>query len=241
VEVDNPPGQEALRLVIVERNQLFRDCLASVLARGPQIQVVAGTESKQEVLRVLATSPVDVMLVDMDSSPEGALELVREVSGRYSRVKILILGRQGADGPILDGMGAGASGYLFRDQSLAELCSAIGAVSRGETVYGPGVVHTLFARLASLSRERWRQQKLEVLRLTSRELEILALVAEGWSNQEIAEYLFLSVHTVKNHIHKILETLGVHNRWAAVCFAQERGWLQGLRCRLASGPGEEDS
>ena len=102
-------------------------------------------------------------------------------------------------------------------------------MARGEIACSPRVAHSLFQRLASLGRERRRREKLDFLALTPRELEILRLIAAGLSNQEIAKKLFLSVHTVKNHVHKILETIGVHSRWAAVRHAVERGWINDRR------------
>jgi DNA-binding NarL/FixJ family response regulator len=87
----------------------------------------------------------------------------------------------------------------------------------------------LFARLGELGRERKRRERLEVLELSPRELEILRLIADGLTNQEIGGQLYLSVHTVKNHVHRILDALAVQNRWAAVRHAVAKGWLQERR------------
>ncbi|HEV2846510.1 MAG TPA: response regulator transcription factor, partial [Thermoanaerobaculia bacterium] len=219
----------ALRLAIVDHHQLFRDCLASVLSQDPKFEVLEKSANGKEVLGRL--SEVDVLVLGLDSSYDGVLDLTREVCLRFPKVKVLILGREGSDDRILDCLEAGANGFLFRDQSLSELRSALEIVSRGDTVCAPPIVHSLFTRLADLGRKRRRLNKLEYLTLTPRELEILHLIADGLSNQEIAERLFLSVHTVKNHIHKVLETLGVRSRWAAVRHGVERGWIQDRRRR----------
>jgi DNA-binding NarL/FixJ family response regulator len=215
-----------LRLVIVEQHPFFRDCLATVLAEDPQLEVVGKTGSQEEALGKLVESPVHVLLVGIDSSGDGVLDFIRMVGHRYPQVRILIVGREDSEGPVLEYLEAGADGYLLRDQSLAELRSAIETVSRGDKVCAPHVAQCLFSRLASLGRERRRRERLDLLTLTPRELEILRLIAEDLGNQEIARKLYLSVHTVKNHVHKILETLGVHSRWAAVRYALERGWLR---------------
>ena len=99
-------------------------------------------------------------------------------------------------------------------------------MARGEAVVPPALTHLLFARLGELGLERRRRERLEFLDLTPRELEILRLIAEGMSNQRIAERLYLSVHTVKNHVHNMLERLGLGSRGEAVQYAKKRGWLR---------------
>jgi DNA-binding NarL/FixJ family response regulator len=214
-----------LRLVIADHRQLFRDCLAGVLAAEKELEIVGKFASAQEALEHLGGTSAEVLLLGVESLGDGVRRLVHEVCGRHPEVKVILLGREETDDSVLDCLEAGASGYLMRDQPLADLRSAIGVVMRGEIACTPRVAHSLYQRLSSLGRERRRREKLDFLTLTPRELEILRLIADGLSNQEIAHRLFLSVHTVKNHVHKILETIGVHSRWAAVRHAAERGWL----------------
>lgn len=218
----------ALRLIIADQHQLFRDCLAAVLAEGQRFEVVARVSSGREALDRLGETRVDILLVALE---DGSCGFIREVEARSPSSKVVLLGRDDSEERVLDCLQAGACGYLVRDQSLADLRSAIEAVSKGDTVCTPRIAHSLCARLARLGRERRRRARLDYLTLTPRELEILGLISEGLSNQEIARRLFLSVHTVKNHVHKTLETLGVHSRWDAVRHAVERGWIQDRRRR----------
>ncbi|HEV8579681.1 MAG TPA: response regulator transcription factor [Thermoanaerobaculia bacterium] len=220
-----------LRLVIVDSHQLFRECLAGVLARECRFEIAGKFSTPQEALERLAQIRADVLLVALDATNDGVCGFLHAVGERFPKSRVMLLGRDEADERILDFLDAGASGYLARDQSVSELRAAIEAVSRGDRICTPRLANTLFARLAKLGRERRRRNKLEYLMLTPRELEILRLIADGLSNQEIARRLFLSVHTVKNHVHKVLETLGVHSRWAAVHHAVERGWLPDRRRR----------
>ncbi|HEV2855779.1 MAG TPA: response regulator transcription factor [Thermoanaerobaculia bacterium] len=217
-----------MRLVIADRHQLFRDCLAAFLAEGQRFEVVGKVSNGREALDRLGETRVDILLVALE---DGSCGLVREVEARSPSSKVVLLGRDDSEERVLDCLQAGACGYLVRDQSLADLRSAIEAVSQGDTVCTPRIAHSLCARLARLGRERRRRARLDYLTLTPRELEILSLISESLSNQEIARRLFLSVHTVKNHVHKTLETLGVNSRWAAVRHAVERGWIQDRRRR----------
>lgn len=219
----------ALKLVIADRNRLFRECLASALGRDGHFDVVATFDRGEEAVGRLGARTADLLLVGMDCADRGILELIREVQERHPRVRVLVLGPGEVGRGVVDCFEAGARGYLVRDQSFSELRSALFGISNGDMVCPPRVAHLLFSRLAELGRQRRRCEKLEVLSLTPRELEILRLVADGLSNLQIAKQLFLSVHTVKNHVHKILETLGVHSRWEAVRHAVRKGWIPDRR------------
>lgn len=223
--------EKTLRLIIADQHQLFRDCLAASLAEGPGFEVVGKVASGREALDCLDDSRIDVLLMALEPSADGMPGLIREVEQRSPASKVVLLGRDDSEERVLDCLQAGACGYLARDQSLSELRSAIEAVSKGDMVCTPRIANSLCLRLARLGQERRRSARLDYLTLTPRELEILSLISEGLNNQEIASRLFLSVHTVKNHVHKTLETLGVHSRWAAVRHAVERGWIHDRRRR----------
>ncbi|HEY9420339.1 MAG TPA: response regulator transcription factor [Thermoanaerobaculia bacterium] len=222
---------EVLRLLIMDRHDLFRDCLASALAGDRRFQVVGRVGGRQEAAEKLARGGADLLLVGLDSGGDGVGLWVREILEAHPEVKVLLLGREEPEEQVIALLEAGVSGYLLREQSFSDLCSALEAASRGATICSPRIANVLFSRLALLGRERRRRERLEFLTLTPRELEVLSLVAEGLSNGEIASQLFLSVHTVKNHVHKILETLGVRSRAGAVRYAIERGWLRDRRRR----------
>lgn len=230
-EDEHAAGEAIVTVGIVDPHQLFRECLAGVLAGDQRLEIAGRFASRQEALDRLAHARIDVLLLVLDSHADGVCSFLRAVEDRSPHAKVMLLGRDEADERILEYLDAGASGFLARDQSLAELRSAIAAIARGDRVCTPRLAGAMFARLARLGRERRRRDKLEYLLLTPRELEILRLVADGLSNQEIARRLYLSVHTVKNHVHKVLETLGVHSRWAAVQHAVERGWIADRRRR----------
>jgi len=210
----------SLRLIVADPQQLFRECLCAALGRCGGSEPAGSAEG---ALALLAAREADVLIASLDLP--GVLSLIREVAARFPRVKILVLGPESAAPAIVACLEAGACGYVLREQSIADLREAVAMALRGEAASVPAVNHLLFARVGELGRERRQRQRLELFDLTAREIEILALIAEGLSNQRIAERLCLSVHTVKNHVHNMLERLGLESRARAVEHAYERGWL----------------
>ncbi len=215
-----------VRLAVVDSHRLFRDCLAAALRGDAAFAGVAAIDADPATFaRLAAGEPVDVVV--LGCSGEGRiLDLFRQARRRWSEAKMLVLGTEEGEAEALALLHEGAKGYLFRDQSLNELRDAILEVAAGATACTPRIAHLLFSRLAELGRQRRRDERLDLLELTAREIEVLRLIADGLKNQEIAARLFLSVHTVKNHVHNILERLGVKSRWSAVNHARDRGWLQ---------------
>lgn len=222
-------ARRALRLFISDPHHLFRECLATALARDERFTVLDRIERGPALLAKLAGCEADVLVLGTDVLDPELIALTQEATSLFPRLKILVLGRAEEDEQVVDCLLAGAGGFLLRDQSLAEVAAAIEVVARGERVCPPGAMRLLFTRLGELGRERKRRDRLEVLELSAREMEILRLIADGLTNQDIARRLYLSVHTVKNHVHRILDVLGVHSRWGAVNHAFAKGWLQERR------------
>jgi DNA-binding NarL/FixJ family response regulator len=228
-EAASAAAPRGLRLALLDSHQLFRECLAAALRDDAGFAQVKVLDFDQAALGKLpASDPADVLLLG-GGEFGGAAELLSETRRRWPDAKVLVLGTENGQDEALALLRAGARGYLFRDQSLEELRGAILEVAAGATVCTPRIAHLLFSRLAELGRERRRDERLDCLELTARELEILRLIGDGLKNQEIAKRLYLSVHTVKNHVHNILERLGVKSRWSAVAHACEKGWLQPKR------------
>lgn len=223
-----------VRLLISDPYHLFRECLAAALGRDERFDVVDRTESRKAMVEKLALGAADVLVLGARILDRELIGLIQEVVSHFPAVKILVLGPAEREEQVVDCLLAGASGFLPRDQSLAEVFAAIEVVARGERVCDPHVMRLLFARLGELGRERKRRDRLEILELSAREMEILRLIADEMTNQEIASRLNLSVHTVKNHVHRILEVLGVHTRWGAVNHAFAKGWLHDRRRGLVS-------
>jgi DNA-binding NarL/FixJ family response regulator len=217
---------QPVRLIIVAANQLFRECLsAALLALGRFSEVESATDT-EDALRIIEHHPPDIAVIDLDLRNGSALELIRRVTDNFPSVRVVVIGSVESEAEILQCAEAGASGYTVKQASLEDLLTTVENVSNGESNWSPRMAHALFCRLAELGHQRALEQSYDLGTLSSREFEILELVARGLSNKQIAAQLCVSAHTVKNHVHNILEKLNVERRWQAVEYAYERGWLQ---------------
>lgn len=219
----------ATRALLVGRHRLFRECLASRLVAAGRVEVAGQVEELRAVPAWIAERPVDLVLVDLARAEDGAERHLCGVATHGGRVKIVVLGLSDERDEFLRWVQAGASGYVLQESSLGDLEEALERVLAGEVYCSPRVTYTMFDRLGELARERRRLRQAQDLDLTPREMEVLRLIADGLSNRQIAERICLSIYTVKNHVHNILDKLEVDGRERAVEKAFERRWLRERR------------
>lgn len=211
-------------IFLVGEYALFRECLANKLVELGCFTIAGQASNLGEGQSALAAAPPDVVLYDVGRSGGGALEEIRELSEELEG-KIVALGLDEDEEEILRYIEAGAATYVLKEVSVDDLVQIVQRLAAGEALCSPKIASSLFSRLADLARARRREENLEALDLTARELEILRLVARGLSNKEIAQELCLSFHTVKNHVHNILDKLKVEHRNQAVEYAYRKRWL----------------
>ena len=221
--------KDSLRLAVVHRHRLFRECLTSALSDDEWLHVVDLDHTAKGYLEVLEEPPPDVVVIDLDLSDRLALDLTRHIRERIESARVIVLASADCEELVVDCIEAGAQGCFWDESSVEDLRCAVRRVAEGETFYSPQVVQTVFEKLARSGRElRWRE-RLESVSLTRRELDVLNLIAERLSNKEIAKRLCVSLYTVKNHVHNIVEKLRVENRFEAVDYARSRHWLHASR------------
>ncbi len=203
-----------IRLMLADDHPVVRAGIRAMLEADDELAVVAEAGTADEAVR-LAASGVDLVLMDLQFPGElqGA-EATRRIRALPSPPRVLVLTNYDTDADILGAIEAGASGYLLKDAPPDELLAAVRLAAAGESALAPAVSSRLAAANASPER------------LTSREAEVLALVAEGRSNREIGRTLFLSEATVKSHLVHIFTKLGVGSRTAAVARARELGAIR---------------
>jgi DNA-binding NarL/FixJ family response regulator len=211
--------------MIVDDHLLFRECLASMFAATERFTVHGLAEDAPTALEKARQHQPDVVLISLSLPHGAAFDLTKTITREWPDVKVLVLGLTEVESDILRCVESGAHGYVLKAMSLDDLKMAIELVMRGETVCSPQIAHLVFSRLATLARGYLPGGNHAWLKLTPREMEVLQLIAEGYSNKQIAHHLVLSLHTVKNHVHNILEKLQVRRRYEAVEHAYKREWL----------------
>jgi two-component system nitrate/nitrite response regulator NarL len=207
-----------IRLVTVSDVRLFRDGLADLLLRTAEFEVVGTAGGLPEVLALLH-HPVDVALVDM--AMVESLAAVRSLTSAYPQLKIVAVAVPDTEGDIIACAEAGVCGYVSREASSEELMKAIKAAAGGELHCSARIAASLLRRVARLATLTIAEPDAPLL--TPRERDVLRLLEFGRSNKEIAKSLGIEVATAKNHVHNILEKLGVRRRADAV--AATRRWL----------------
>lgn len=212
-----------IRLFLVEDQAIVRDGLKIMLETTPDFQMVGEAENGVEAidrLQGLQDSDLfpDVVLMDVRMPEMDGVEATQHLCQTYPDLKVLILTTFDDSEYVRQALQNGAKGYLLKDTPIAELAKAIRSIFQGYTQFGPGLIEKALAQSAPLT-ESETEPPAELLALTDREREVLKLIAEGLSNREIAEALFLSEGTVRNHVSNVLLRLNVRDRTQAVILA----------------------
>src|SRR5581483_11975834 len=211
---------DAIRVLIADDHTLFRDGLRALLASIPDIQVIGEAASGQETAAQAAATQPDVILMDIQMPDMNGIEATRQILRTSPHIGIIILTMFKDDESVFAAMRAGARGYVLKGASQTVLLRALHAVASGESLFSPGIAQRLmgfFANLEPTSRPELFPE------LTDREREILALIAEGQTNAEIADKLVISMKTVRNHVSNIFSKLQVADRAQAAIRAREVG------------------
>jgi DNA-binding NarL/FixJ family response regulator len=208
--VDNPDAvsRERPKVIVVDDHELFRAGLISVLEeRG--IEVVAEAALASDALDLVSEHKPDVVLMDLSMPGMPGIEATRRLTTARPPIRVVVLTVVDAGQNVMDALLAGASGYLLKDAPIDQIVDGIFAAARGDSVLSPAIASLLVRRLCEPADT---EPSLPDPEFTERQLEVLELLARGISNQEIAKALFLSEHTVKNHVSSILLKLEVANR-----------------------------
>jgi DNA-binding NarL/FixJ family response regulator len=212
-----------IRVLLVDDQALVRAGFRALLDAQEDIEVVAEASDGEEAVRLARQHVPDVVLMDIRMPGVDGLEATRTLAADESlnAVRIVILTTFDLDEYVFEALRVGASGFLVKSTEPGELVHAVRAVAAGDALLSPGVTKRLVAEFAARAREPRPTSKLDVL--TDREREVMALVAEGLSNDEIAARLVVSPATAKTHVSRAMVKLGARDRAQLVVFAYESG------------------
>ncbi|MEW6510728.1 MAG: response regulator transcription factor [Bacteroidota bacterium] len=200
-----------IRLIIVEDNRLLREGLSAMLSGQSDITVIAALRNGEALLRTMRKR-VDVVLLDLVLRSRNSLGLVQSIKRKNPEVRIVVMDLAPIQPALVDYVMAGVDGFVLKDATFAEFLHAIRQVARGTRVMPAMLTSSLLSQIADHVTRNGKGNPFKSVRMTSREREVVELIAEGLSNKQIAAQLSLAVDTVKSHVHNILEKLSLHTR-----------------------------
>jgi DNA-binding NarL/FixJ family response regulator len=207
-----------IRVLLADDQRVVREGLGTLLGLLEGIELVATAADGEEAVALSAEHDPDVVLMDLRMPRVDGIEAIRRLAARGERPRTIALTTYADDASVLGALRAGARGYLTKDAGAEDIRDAVEAVMRGEAALDPSVQHHVVAALAQPDPAPALPDDL-----TPREAEVLALIAEGLTNTEIAERLVVSAATVKSHVNHIFAKAGVRDRAQAVVYAYARG------------------
>ncbi|MDQ4063284.1 MAG: response regulator transcription factor [Actinomycetota bacterium] len=209
-------SEQQIRILITDDHPVVRTGLRGMINGEPDFEVVGEAENGKEAVALTGDLRPQVVLMDLRMPEMDGVTAIGHIKAKHPEIHVLVLTTYESDADILRAIEKGATGYLLKDTPREELFEAIRLVARGESPLDPGVAARLMQRMRGPSEEG----------LSTREIEVLELVAHGTSNKEIAKQLWVSETTVKSHMLHIFDKLSVTDRTAAVTAALKRGIIR---------------
>ena len=211
--------QQEITLGVVDDQRLFRESIAGMLGGEESLRVVGVVGKGVEAIELARQARPDVLLMDIKMPEMDGIEATRRIKAEFPETRIILLATFVTDSGVLDGLAAGANGFILKDSSLAGLVAAIRAVYSGEQVIASSITHRMVHMLERQSSEK--SQGIDGL--TAREMEMLGLIAKGMLAKEIARALAVSEKTVRNHISSIYRKLDIYDRSQVIIYAMKNG------------------
>ncbi|MFJ8190065.1 response regulator [Streptomyces sp. NPDC096094] len=215
-----------IRVLIADDQQMVRQGFTVLLNTQPDIEVIGQAVDGLDAVAKVAEMAPDVVLMDIRMPELGGIEATRRITGASAEIRVLVLTTFDLDEYVYEALRAGASGFLLKDASADQLAEAVRVVADGDALLAPGITRRLITEFSRLDDRPRGPLKARVGELTERETEVLALIAQGLSNAEIAQRLVVAEQTVKTHVGRILVKLGLRDRTQAAVFAYESGLVR---------------
>jgi len=201
----------------------MREGLASLIREQPGFEVLAASANIIEALQMVRDAKPRVVLVDFGLQNHDSLRLTATLHSEVPEAKVLVMGLLPLHEDIADFVRAGAAGFVMKDASLDDFFATIRRVARGSVVLPDQLTASLFSQIAERALKGSKTPVLQSVKLTQRERQVVALIGEGMSNKEIAAGLHVAIHTVKSHVHNVLEKLALHTRLEVAAFTRREG------------------
>ncbi|MFZ1977473.1 MAG: response regulator transcription factor [Bacteroidota bacterium] len=201
-----------IRILVIEDNRVLREGITAMLDGLPDMHVVATVGSGNNILQKASLSKPHVILMDVGLTNFKESSLVESVRREIPEAKVIGMGFAPSQSDIVEFVEAGASGFILKNATVKEFLGTIRSVAQGIKVLPPLLAGSLFSHVIELALKKRKGKLNNAVRMTKREREIIVLIADGLSNKEIAQQLNIATHTVKSHVHNIMEKLALHTR-----------------------------
>lgn len=216
---------KSLRIIVVDDHTILRDGIVSILDAQPDFEVVGVAHSVASAVEAAQAFTPDLILMDYGLPDGTGLDATKKILTLHPQIKIVLLTVHEEDDLLFSAMRSGAQGYLLKNISAKDLLRKLRGLSDGDAALAAAQTRRILSEFARLNPPPSVTEE-EVNALTARELEVLELMVTGASNQEIGVQLHISVYTVKNHVHNIIEKLQVENRYQAADLAVKKGLVE---------------
>ena len=209
------------RILIIEDNRVLRDGITTMLNRQVDMHVAATIGSGNNILLKASQTKPHVILMDMDLKNFKTSSIIESIKSKMPETKVLGMGFVSSQLDIVKFVEAGATGFILKEATVKEFVGTIRSVAQGATVLPPSLIDSLFSHVVEYALKKRKGKITNVVRMTKREREIIAQISDGLSNKEIAQQLNIATHTVKSHVHNIMEKLALHTRLQIAKFTRD--------------------
>jgi DNA-binding NarL/FixJ family response regulator len=202
-----------ISILVIEDNRLLRDGISAILKKQPDMHVVATVGNGENILVMMDKVKPNIVLLDLGLRNQNSLQIVKLSNKHFPETKIIVMDLIALQADVFEFVQAGVSGFILKDASITDFLKTIRSVYQGLQVLPPNLTGSLFSQIVENAINGSKPSAIvESTRMTKREKQVVALIADGSTNKEIAQNLHLSTYTVKSHVHNILEKLALNTR-----------------------------
>jgi DNA-binding NarL/FixJ family response regulator len=213
-----------ISILVIEDNRLLRDGLSAMIGEQKDLKVLAAFGDCTKALQFIRKSQPNIMLLDLGLRNQNSLQLVKILKKDFKKIKVIVMDLVPLQEDVLIFVQAGVSGFILKDATVNDFLHTIRSVAGGAKILPPCLTESLFAQIVDKAvTESSTSKIIGAVKMTRRERQVIDLVADGFTNKEIAQKLHLSTYTIKSHIHNILEKLALHTRVQIAKYAHTTG------------------
>ncbi|MFH1372358.1 MAG: response regulator transcription factor [bacterium] len=215
-----------IRVLLIEDNRLLREGITAMLNDQPDIRAVSMVGNGDALEKAKKIKP-QVVLLDLGLRYQNSLRVAENIKKKYSKTEIVVMDLIPGQEEVVEFVKAGVSGFILKDATLDDFLDTIRTVANGKKVLPPSLTGSLFSQIVECAVHSGKADRMmNAVKLTKRESDIIDLISRGMSNKEIAKELNIAVHTVKSHVHNILEKLALRTRLEIASFALTEGMIR---------------